>query len=695
MSEKQIVHGACPHDCPDTCAMLVTVEQGKVIKVAGDPLHPPTNGALCTKVSRYPERVYHADRLLYPMKRVGKKGEGRFERISWDEALDTVATRLTQLADENPQQILPYSYAGTMGQVQGDSMSMRFFHKLGASFLDRTICASAGSTALKATYGAGVGMNMEFFQESSLILLWGTNSITSNLHLWTRIQEAKRRGARIVAIDPYRTQTADKCDWHVAIRPGADAALALGMMHVLMRENWLDHDYIREHTSGFDALKARVGDYTPQKVAQICGLTAQDVEQLAAWYGEAAVKDKLPVAIRLNYGMQRTYGGGQATRAIACLPSLVGAWRQRAGGLLLSSSGFFPVDKLALTRPDLLPDPAHPPRTINMSTIGDDLLKPASPAFGPAVAAVVVYNANPVAVAPQSAKVAQGFARDDLFTVVIEHFQTDTADYADILLPATMQPEHVDIHTSYGHTYFVMNNPAVAPAGECKPNAEIFRLLARRMGFDEPCFSDDDETLARQAVANHHRSEGIEWEVLKQQGWARLNLPDAPFAEGGFPTADGKCHFYAAGLEGSGIDPLPDYLPPLESAERTPDLAAKYPLAMISSPSRNFLNSTFANISSLRPKEGEPVVEIHPDDAGLRQLADGQDVRVHNGRGEMHLKACITDRVRPGVVVIPSIWWKKLAKDGKNANELTSQALTDMGRAPTFYDCLVEVAAAG
>lgn len=690
-----IVRAACPHDCPDTCAMLVTVEDGRAVKVAGDPDHPTTKGVLCTKVARYTERTYHSKRLLTPMKRIGRKGEGRFAPIGWDEALDTVATRLSEIAARDPQAILPYSYAGTMGLVQGESMAARFFHKLGASLLDRTICASAGATALRYTYGASVGMDIEHVDDARLILIWGGNPIASNLHFWMRAQEAKRRGAMLVAIDPYRSLTAEKCHRHIAPMPGTDGALALAMIHVLIRDGLLDHDYIARHTGGFDALRERASSYSPERAAALCGIPVDDIEWLAGLYGRLAVHERQPVAIRLNYGMQRAHGGGQAVRAVACLPSLVGAWRHRSGGLQLSTSGFFPIDNAALQRPDLLPGWPALPRTVNMSTIGDALLGDGLPAGTPPIEAVVVYNSNPVAVAPHSARVAQGFAREDLFTVVLEQFQTDTADHADILLPATTQLEHTDVHKAYGHTYFLANNPAIAPQGEALPNTEIFRRLAQRMGFADPCFADSDETIAAQAIqANDPRAAGIRWETLKEQGWQKLALPDAPFAEGGFPTPSGKCQLLSPQMARDGLDPLPDFVPPYESPQSAPELAARYPLAMISPPARNFLNSTFVNVESLRGTEGEPHLDIHPDDAAVRGIVDGAMVRAYNDRGSMVARARVTDRARQGLVVGLSIWWKKLASDGKNANELTSQRLTDMGRAPVFYDCLVQVEAA-
>ena len=528
-AETETVRGACPHDCPDTCALLTTVQGGVAVRVAGNPDHPPTDGALCTKVSRYTERTYHPERILQPLRRVGPKGSGRFEPVGWDEALDTIAARLSAIATHNPEAIVPYSYAGTMGLVQGEGMAARFFHRLGASQLDRTICAAAGGEGLIHTLGAKVGMKMPFFAESKLILIWGSNPIASNLHFWRLAQQAKRAGARLVCIDPRRSETADKCHEHLQLLPGTDAALALALMHELIVHDWLDHDYIARHTLGWEALRERALQWPPARAAAVCGLPEAQIVQLARDWGTTR-----PAAIRLNYGMQRVRGGGNAVRAVACLPALTGAWRHRAGGLLLSSSGHFPVHRAALHRPDLLG--TRTPRTINMSTIGDDLLREASPAFGPKIEALVVYNSNPVAVAPESARVVQGFAREDLFTVVLEHFRTDTADHADIILPATTQLEHWDIHTSYGHTDVLLNRPAIAPVGQARPNTQVFRDLAARMGFTEPCFADDDETLCRAAIGDAR-----DFDLLLAHGFASLPVPDAPFADGGFPTPSGKC----------------------------------------------------------------------------------------------------------------------------------------------------------
>lgn len=675
-STTTIVRAACPHDCPDTCAIRVTVEGGRAVRVQGDPEHPPTHGALCTKVSRYPERTYHPERVLRPLKRAGRKGEGRFVPVAWDEALDDIAARLKAIAARDPQAIVPYSYAGTMGLVQGEGMAARFFHRLGASLLDRTICSSAGGDALAATYGGKVGMHTEHFAEAKLILIWGSNSIASNLHFWTFAQQAKRDGAKLVCIDPRRTETAEKCHQHIALLPGTDGALALGLMHELIANDWLDHDYIARHTEGWPALRERALQWPPERSAAVCGITVDEVRQLARDYGTTS-----PAAIRLNYGMQRVHGGGNAVRLVAILPCLTGAWRQRAGGMLLSASGWFKPfrDDAALQRPDLLN--GRRPRTINMSTIGDDLLREASPAFGPRIEALVVYNSNPVAVAPESPKVVKGFAREDLFTVVLEHFLTDTADHADYVLPATTQLEHLDVHTSYGHTYAMLNRPAVAPVGEAKPNTQVFRELAARMGFAEDCFRDDDETLARTAFGD-----AVPFAALEAKGWFRLPIPEAPFADGGFPTASGRCLIDAPGLG------VPDHVPNHECAARTPELARRYPLAMISPPARHFLNSTFVNVRSLRDIEAEPIVEIHAGDAQARGIADGQLVRVFNDRGSYVCKAVLSARARPGVVNGLGIWWRKLGVRGTNVNEVTHQRLTDIGRAPAFYDCLVEVA---
>ena len=671
--------GACPHDCPDTCSLVTTVQNGVAIKVQGNPKHPLTDGVLCTKVSRYTERTYHPDRVLHPMKRVGPKGSGQFARVSWDEALRDIAARLTPIAEKTPERILPYSYAGTMGMVQGESIAMRFFNLLGAAQLDRTICASAGGEALAHTFGGKLGMKVQHFADSKLILIWGSNAITSSVHFWRIAQEAKRQGAKLVCIDPRRSETADKCDQHLALKPGTDAALALALMHELITHDWLDHDYIQRHTVGFEALRARALQWPPERAAQVCGLQADDIRQLAHDYAHTQ-----PAAIRLNYGIQRAKGGGNAVRAVLCLPALIGAWRHRAGGVVLSASGHALHNGVALQRPDLLTNARSP--LINMSTIGDALNTPGL------IEAVVVYNSNPVAVAPESAKVVKAFAREDLFTVVLEHFMTDTADHADYVLPATTQLEHWDIHNSYGHTDVLLNRPAIQPLGEAKTNTQIFRELSQHMGLHHPLLQEDDESLCRLALQhprNLQSEDPVTWERLLQDGFAHWPVADAPFAQGGFPTASGKCELVSSSLVALGQDGVPDHIPNHEA----PQPQDRYPLAMISPPARNFLNSSFVNVKSLRDMEGEPLLEIHPEDAATRQLTDGEMVRVFNDRGSYECKAQISTRAQPGMVVGLGIWWRKLGANGTNVNELTSQHLTDMGRAPVFYDCAVQVAA--
>ena len=676
------VLGACPHDCPDTCSLITTVQDGVATKVQGNPGHPQTDGVLCTKVSRYTERTYHPERLLQPLRRSGPKGSGQFTPVSWEAALTDIAQRLKAIVADplrGPQAVLPYSYAGTMGWVQGEAMADRFFNRMGAALLDRTICSSAGGAALDATLGAKIGMRVEYFAESKLILIWGSNSIASNLHFWRYVQTAKRNGAKIVCIDPRRTETAEKCHEHIALRPGTDAALALSLMHQLITRNWLDHDYIARYTLGWEALRERALQWPPERAADICGIPVAQIEALARDYGDS-VASGAPAAIRLNYGMQRTRGGGNAVRAVACLPALVGAWRHRDGGMLLSASGTHGFDESALSRPDLRAE--GPTRLINMSTIGNDLSRPTSAEFGPKIDALIVYNSNPVAVAPDSAQVVRSFGREDLFTVVLEHFQTDTADYADYILPATTQLEHWDVHTTYGHTDILLNQPAIAPVGEARTNTDVFRALARAMGYTDPCFDDDDLSLCRMAFDAR-----VDFEQLLEKGFVSLSVPEAPFAQGGFKTPSGKCEFFSDRLARSEGDGLPDYLKNYEPAEEE----TNYPLAMISPPARNFLNSTFVNVKSLRAIEGEPLLEINAQDATARNIQEGDMVRVYNARGQYHCKASVSPRARPGVVHGLGVWWRKLGPRGTNVNELTHQQLTDLGRAPAFYDCAVQV----
>ncbi len=690
MSESavHVVRGGCPHDCPDTCAMLTTVENGRAVRVQGDPEHPFTAGFLCAKVNRYLERTYHADRLLHPLKRVGRKGRGEFVRVSWDEALRDIAVRLREIAasTDGAQSILPYSYAGTMGMLQGQSMDRRFFHALGASKLDRTICSTAGAWGMRMTVGANVGADAEGIPSSDLVVLWGTNTLTANPHLWPFVRQAKDQGARVLCIDPIRTRTADQCDEWIPIRPGTDAALALAMMHVIFAEGLQDDDFIARHTIGVDELRQRLNDYPPERAASLTGIPAARIIELAREYGRAT-----SAFLRINYGLQRHGGGAMAVRTIACLPAVTGHWRRAGGGVQLSTSANFKYNTAALERPELSPAV----RTINMIRLGDALTLPDAGVGGPPVRALIVYNSNPAAVAPDRNRVLTGLRRTDLFTVVLEHFQTDTADYADYVLPATTQLEHLDVHFAYGHHYATLNRPAIAPLGECKPNTQIFREIASHMELANACLADDDDALLRQALdTTDEKMTTVTYDALMERGWVRLNVPTPylPYADGGFLTPSGKCEFYSARMESMGLDPLPAFTPPHEYPESVPDLAERFPLTLISSPRHQFLNSTFVNVASLR-KDAEPELTLHPQDAASRGIEAGAMVVVFNDRGAFSARARVADSVRAGVVWAPSIWWGKLTSDGHNANETTSQRTTDMGAGPVFYDNLVEVTA--
>ena len=722
----RIVTGACPHDCPDTCSWQIAVNRkdGRALDIWGHPEHPVTLGKLCGKVDRYLERVYHADRLRHPLRRVGPKGSGRFERISWDEAFSGIAARLREIIDAwGAEAVLPYSYAGTMGWLQQDGMSGRFFQQMGASRLARTICSEAGFEGYLYTIGSTIGVEPEDFAHARLILIWGSNTLTSNLHLWPFIQDARRQGGRVIVIDPARTRTARAADEWLPLRPGTDGALALAMMHEIINAGLHDSDYVAAYTVGFEQLAERVQEWTPQRAAEITGIPAERISQLAREY--AATR---PAAIRVNYGMQRHYGGGMAMRNITCLPALVGAWRERGGGIQLSTSGLLrQLETTGLQRPDL--QKGRIPRTINMNRLGDALSldrarlaaahyaprpvdrKPSPAEAGPPVKALVVYNSNPAAVAPDQAAVQAGLARDDLLTVVLEHFQTDTADYADYLLPATTQAEHWDLQRMYGHHYLALNRPAITPVAEARPNSAIFRGLAQAMGYTDDAFYEDDETVLRNFVAaqSHPLYAPVTWDTLLEKGFVRLNLPQPflPFAHGNFPTPSGKCEFYSKRMARDGYDPLPTYTPPNSVAGGQWTLAggnggerengASAPrsvdstLACISPPAHSFLNSSFSHLERFRARENEPLLWIHPQDASVRRIDDGARLRVWNGLGEVRLTARVTDDIMAGTVLAPGIWWNKHSADGRNVNQLTPQDETDMGASGSFYDVRVHV----
>jgi anaerobic selenocysteine-containing dehydrogenase len=672
----QTLRSVCALDCPDTCALLVTIDNGHASKLRGDPAHPVTRGFLCGKVAQYLEREYSPQRLLYPQRRVGRKGEGRFERISWDEALDTIAGRLSAIAQEfGPEAILPYSYAGTMGILQGSGTDRRFFHRLGASRLDRTICSEAGKAGLNAALGVRYGTEPEQFRHSRLILAWGANILGTNVHLWPFIVEARRNGAKLYTIDPRRNRTGAASDKHFFINPGSDTALALAMMHVIVGERLHDADYVDRHTSGFDGLRERVREWTPQRAAELTGIAAEEIVALAREYATTR-----PAAIRLNLGVQRSERGAMSARTVALLPALVGSWKYVGGGLQLSISQTFQLNRADLERADLQEKAlGRPARLINMVQLGSALTTLADPP----VKALVVYNSNPAAVAPNQNAVLAGMRRDDLFTVVLEQFQNDTADHADILLPATTFLEHTDLYLSYGHHYLQLARPALPPPGEARPNVDVFRALAARMGFDEPCFSDSDDDMIRTLLDSPHPFvKGITLEELDREGSVRLRLPEPfqPFAEGGFGTADGKCHFDAETL---------DYTPPVESRHGDRELRAKFPLEMISPKNDDSMNSTFGNRDGVDRQTA--VLHIAAADAAQRGIAHADPVRMWNDRGHCLMIASVDDSVRAGVVCAPAVRWGKRSPGGRSANALTSERLTDAGGGPTFYNCLVEV----
>ena len=680
----EIRRSVCALDCPDACSLLVNVENGHATRLRGDPGHPVTRGFLCGKVAQYLDREYSPERLLYPQKRVGAKGEGRFERITWDEALDSIARNLEGVARQfGPEAILPYSYAGTMGLLHGSGMDRRFFHRLGASRLDRTICSATGTAALTATQGLRYGTEPEQFSLAKLILAWAANIHGTNVHMWPFIVEARRNGARLYVIDPIRTRTAALADRHFQIHPGSDLALALGLMHVIIGEKLYDADYVGRYTNGFEALEERVRSYPPERVAALTGIAREDIVTLAREYATTR-----PAAIRLNYGVQRSERGGAATRAIAALPALTGSWREAGGGLQLSLSQAFQLNRRALEMPDLQ---SHSPlgreaRLVNMSELGKALTE----LDAPPVKAIVVYNSNPAAIAPNQNLVLRGFRRDDLFTVVLEQFQTDTADHADILLPATTFLEHTDLYFAYGHYHLQLARAVVEPPGEARSNGEVFRSLAGRMGFEDECFRDSEDDMIRTLLGSGHPFlEGITMERLERERSVRLNVsppgtPFRPFAEGGFGTPSGKCEFGAEDLE---------YVPPVESRQGDAELRRRYPLELISSKNDDSMNSTFGNRGGVDHQTA--MLHIHHEDAGRRGIHDGDRVRAFNDRGSLLLVAEVDGVVPPGVVRAPSVRWNKLSPDGRNANALTSDRLTDMGGGPAFYNCLVEVERCG
>jgi molybdopterin guanine dinucleotide-containing S/N-oxide reductase-like protein len=721
---KKVVHAACPHDCPDACGVLITVDDGRATKIQGDPGHPVTRGFLCAKVAKYLDRVYSPDRVLYPMRRIAAKGLDRgaanagegaratqtWQRISWDEALDEITTRFRAIVSEfGSEAILPYSYGGTLGALNGASMDRRFFGRLGASQLERAICSAAGEAGLTSVLGVKLGTEPEQFVHSRYIIAWASNIHGNNVHLWPFIEEARRKGAKLVVIDPYRTRTAACADWYIPINPGTDCALALAMMHVIIGEGLHDADYVAQHTFGFDQLREKVKSYSPERVTAWTGISAEDIRQLAREY--ATVR---PSVIRLNYGVQRSEGGGMATRAIAMLPCIIGSWKEVGGGLQMSTSGAFGLNKDALTRPDLHSDqihsdeshsdkPGHVPRTVNMVELGKAL----NTLNDPPVKALFVYNSNPAAVCPDHNEVVRGLKRTDLFTVVHEQFFTDTTDYADILLPATTFFEHKDLQGAYGHYYLQVSEQAIEPLGECRSNVDLFRALAERMGFEDACFREsDDEMIDGALQSNNPWLNGITRERLEREWQVRLNFsghvpgdsgqsdtsgPFLPFAQGNFRTPSGKAELYSENIKAQGLDPVAEFVPPAES--RNGGERNTFPLELLARKADNFLNSSFSNLPSVQEMEETNLLELNSADARTRGISDGETVRVYNHRGEIFLKARVDGAVQAGVVSA-RLNWAKLGPGLRNINVLTSEKLSDLGNSATFYSVLVEVESA-
>jgi anaerobic selenocysteine-containing dehydrogenase len=699
---KKVVHTACPHDCPDACGVLITVDDGRATRIRGDPAHPVTRGFLCAKVAKYLDRVYSPDRVLFPMRRVQSKrlaGEGAratqvFERISWDEALDEIASRFRQIAsDFGSEAILPYSYGGTLGALNGASMDRRFFHRLGASQLARNICSAAGEAGLKSVIGIKLGTDPEQFTHAHYIIAWGANIHGNNVHLWPFIAEARRKGAKLVVIDPYRTRTAACADWYLPVNPGTDAALALGMMHVIINDGLHDTDYVARYTVGFDQLREKVQEYPPERVANWTGIAAADIVKLAREYATTH-----PAVIRVNYGVQRSEGGGMATRAITMLPCVTGSWKEIGGGLQLSTSAAFGLNKVALERTDLMEKAlGRPARSVNMVELGTAL----NTLDSPPIKALFVYNSNPAAVCPDHNQVIRGLQRPDLFTVVHEQFLTDTVDYADIVLPATTFFEHKDLQTAYGHYYLQVSDAAIEPLGECRSNVEVFRALAGRMGFGEDCFQESVDQMIDSALHSDNRwLRGIGRERLEREGHVRLNFENQssadrsqfsdflPFAEGNFGTKSGKAELYSEDLKAQGLDPVAAFTPPVES--RHGSQARQFPLELLARKADNFLNTTFCNLPVVQEMEEAGLLEMSAADARARRIVDGDLVRVFNGRGDITLRARVDGAVQAGVISA-KLHWAKLSSGIRNINVLTSEKLTDLGNSATFYSVLVEV----
>lgn len=668
-------YSVCPHDCPDTCGWRVTMDKGQILRIEGDAAHPVTQGVICEKVRYYTERVDHPDRILYPMRRRGPKGSGQFERISWEAAFEEITDRWTSIIHKyGAEAILPYSYAGTEGVINKASMDRRFFNRLGATRLERTICSAAGSQGYNVVYGDSRGINPLESVKAKLIIFWGINALETNLHQAMLAEKARKNGAKLIVIDVHRNKTARWADTFYQILPGSDGALALGMAHVILKEQLTDFTWAKAHLLGLDSFVENVKAYEPERVAQLTGLPAKQIEALARAYATQG-----PSLIRIGNGLQHHDNGGMSTRAIASLPALIGAWNEPGGGAIKFNSGYFPLNRDALERPDL----AIPARSVNMNQLGRVLTE-----LEPPIYSMYVYNSNPAVVAPEQALVLRGLAREDLFTVVHEQMWTDTARWADLVLPATTHLEHSDLYISYWHCVLQWADAVIPRRGESLPNIEVFQRLAQKMGFSEPCFSDTTEEIARQALDTPYwQKQGITLERLQTERFIALTtVPSLPFAQGGFSTPSGHAEVRSERAREQGWPLLPEHAPLIEGPETaTTDL----PLTLISPPNHAFLNSTFANLSL--KADGVPQLEIHPHDALSRNIGDGDWVNVFNERGRVTLQARVDDAVLPGVVVATGVWWLNDYPGGQGINVLTPSRLADMGKGATFFSNLVNV----
>jgi anaerobic selenocysteine-containing dehydrogenase len=677
----KIVKGACYHDCPDRCSWHVTTVNGKVTDFKASQDNPFTAGKLCDKMVNFPQDVtYHPDRILTPLKRIGQKGEAQFERVSWKQAITEVADKLKTIVNQKGgEAILPYSFGGNQGMVQGDGISKRFFARIGASRLERTICGDPAVEGVLATNGQTTGVLPEDIVHGRFIILWGTNPVQSNQHLWPFIEKAKSNGAKIVVIDPFVSQTAEKADWHIQPKPGTDTALALGLIQVILSEGLQDQDYIDSYTSGIEELTAHVAKYPPEKVAEITGLDKETILELARAYAAGE-----PSLIRILIGMEHQANGSSAFRTVSMLPAITGAWRQFGGGLMhmtyelageaLNWSSFNLPEELANQQT----------RTINMIQLGKALT---DQELTPSIDALIVYNSNPAVTTPNQNLVLEGLKRNDLLTVVSEHFMTDTARYADYIFPATSVLENWDILDSWGTPYLNINEPAIAPLGESKPNSEFFRLLSKEMGFTESYLYETDLDMVKNTLdTKHEYLKGVTFESMKKTGWTKYQLPEMwmPHAEGNFGTKSGKCLFYNHDIDPS----LPDYVPVVYDRS----IIEKYPLQLLSIKTpKHFLNSSHANIDYLISKEGKPYLEISEQDAVSRNIKNGDELKVVNQRGRVFLTARIGKKVKAGTVCMPQGFWPSLMKGGSSANALTDDMLTDMGRGGAIQEARVEV----